>query len=119
MGWSLLGHRNGRNPVGCFAKGVRAEGSTLAAFAAMVRVVGTDHEGFHCIPNGSGFFTCHWTNTPVGTHTGTVVFKPQPVVKILSYDAIKMAPRHQLALVSALRLGLRKVAPALQPLTPA
>lgn len=70
-------------PSGCLAAGKRGMGSPDQAFRAMAGVVGTANLNFRCWPNGAGFFSCSWTDA-MGVHRGTVVFAPQPVVKVLS-----------------------------------
>ena len=71
-------------PSGCFAPGVRGEGSPRDAWAAMYRTVDNRYvQGGDCLPHGAGFFTCSWSDA-AGPHRGTVVFRPQPVAKVLS-----------------------------------
>jgi hypothetical protein len=69
-------------PSGCLTGGTRAQGSVAEAFRAMVQVVGTLNHDFNCLSNGAGFYTCSWMTAQV-VHRGTVVFTPNPIVKVL------------------------------------
>lgn len=71
-------------PFGCLLAGKRAEGSPRDAWIAAYRVIDDRYvQGGRCLAHGSGFFSCSWTDAE-GAHRGTVVFKPAPVVKVLS-----------------------------------
>lgn len=71
-------------PSNCLAPGRRGEGSARDAWAAAYRVIDDRNvQNGGCVPHGAGFFSCSWT-TATGPHRGSVVFSPQPVVRVLS-----------------------------------
>lgn len=77
--WSLTA----RVPSGCLGGGVRASGSMREAFLAWRSSLTVSPAYTACVANGSGFYSCWWSDT-VTTHRGAVVFGPNPVVKMLS-----------------------------------
>jgi hypothetical protein len=70
-------------PGACLAAGTRVPGSIREAFLAWRGALTVSPAYTACVANGSGFYSCWWSDT-VKTHRGYVVFSPSPRVKMRS-----------------------------------
>lgn len=71
-------------PPACLARGPRAKGNISDAYSAFRRKIrASPRKKGECIGHGSGFYSCQVRDS-TGLHRATVVFAPEPIVRVLS-----------------------------------